>query len=69
MQNNTCKLFVVFDFMSIKSYDDEGYISQFANVDLYVCKLIYISKGMWCQKWEKMIYKEKIDLFSKQQKG
>jgi hypothetical protein len=46
MQNNTCKLFVVFDFMSIKSYDDEGYISQFANVDLYVCKLIYISKGM-----------------------
>jgi hypothetical protein len=32
--------------MSIKSYDDEEYISQFANVDLYVCKLIYISKGM-----------------------
>jgi hypothetical protein len=60
MQNNTCKLFVIFDFMSIKSCDDEGYISQFANMDYYVWKLIYISKGMWCQKWEEMIYKEKI---------
>ncbi len=46
MQNNTCKLFVIFDFMSIKSCDDEGYISQFANMDYYVWKLIYISKGM-----------------------
>jgi hypothetical protein len=37
-------------------------------VDLYVCKLIYISKGMWCQKWGKMIHKEKNDMFSEQHK-